>query len=408
MLTTQQENRYYYLKEKCKSAWLDFATSILEIREKRLYLVEYSTFEDFCKEALNIHDRTARKLMLSATVLQNLSTGPIGPVPNSESQARPLAKLEPEVQRQTWAEIIEENEPEKITAKIIAEKVETKKEFNEVVKEVKRDNQPNTIFVSTPLTETEILKRAKEINKKKKEDKIILFENKKAEFNKEIKPTINNRILYNGDCLQFIETLKDNSIDLFLADPPYAMNFKSGWSNHNKIKNDTKKETLHILDKTLYKAIPKTKIDSHFYIFSNIRYISEIQPIIERYIKIKNILIWDRGVIGMGDLSSYGFSYDVIFFGHKKNGVFKPLNGIRDRDILKYNRVLPQAEGHPTPKPTDLIEYIIKKSSNEFDNILDPFLGGGSTIKAAIKTNRNILGAEIDIEYFNKYIKKYM
>jgi hypothetical protein len=166
-LTLQEKIRYNELKQKCKSAWIDFATAILEIRERKLYLVEHSTFEAFCTNELKIDDSTARRLMSGAKVLQNLSTVPIGTIPQTESQARPLAKLEPELQRETWAEVIEENQT--ITAKIVAEKVATKTDLNQALKEVKRENQPNTIFVQTPLTEKEIIKKAKELKEERKQ-----------------------------------------------------------------------------------------------------------------------------------------------------------------------------------------------------------------------------------------------
>ncbi len=169
MLTTEQTNRYHQLKEKCKSAWIDFATAILEIRERKLYLVEHSTFEDFCANELSYSGRHIRQMIASANVVKNLERNHGSFPPTTERQARPLAKLEPELQAEAWAEIIEENKYPNISSQIVAEKVETKKELNEVVKEVKRNNQPDTIFVQTPLTEREILKRAKELKEERKQ-----------------------------------------------------------------------------------------------------------------------------------------------------------------------------------------------------------------------------------------------
>lgn len=167
-LTTEETTRYYQLKQKCKSAWIDFATAILEIRERRLYLVEHPTFEAFCANELSYSGRHIHQLIASAKTMGELKHASVS-LPQNARQTAPLTKLEPELQRETWAEVIEENQPEKITAKIIAEKVEEKKELNEVVKEVKRDNQPDTIFVQTPLTEKEIIKRAKELKEERKQ-----------------------------------------------------------------------------------------------------------------------------------------------------------------------------------------------------------------------------------------------
>lgn len=56
---------------------------------------------------------------------------------------------------------------------------------------------------------------------------------------------------------------------------------------------------------------------------------------------------------------------------------------------------------HPTQKPKELNEFLIKSFSNEDDFVLDPCFGSGSFIKAAKSTNRNFIGFEISKEYFN-------
>ena len=57
-------------------------------------------------------------------------------------------------------------------------------------------------------------------------------------------------------------------------------------------------------------------------------------------------------------------------------------------------------QGHITPKPVDLLEYIIKTSSNEGDTVLDCFMGSGSTGVACLNTNRKFIGIEKDDNYF--------
>ena len=56
---------------------------------------------------------------------------------------------------------------------------------------------------------------------------------------------------------------------------------------------------------------------------------------------------------------------------------------------------------HPTQKPIDLMERIIKTSSNQGDTVLDLFMGSGSTGVACMNTNRNFIGIELDEDYFN-------
>jgi DNA modification methylase len=233
----------------------------------------------------------------------------------------------------------------------------------------------------------------------KKEEKKVNFEQKKSEFEKKIKIINTNQNIILGDSIEVLQTLENNSFDLLLSDPPYGMDFKSGWNNKEKIANDKIEDTITLFEEVLKNSVPLLKDNAHFYLFGNIDFLPQIKPIIEKYLNLKSVLIWDRKVIGMGDLRSYGFSYDIIYFGYNK--VWKDLNGTRDRDILQFNRVSPAANIHPTEKPLDLLEYLIKKSSNENDKILDPFAGGGSTLIACKNTNRLATGIEIEEKYYN-------
>jgi site-specific DNA-methyltransferase (adenine-specific) len=239
------------------------------------------------------------------------------------------------------------------------------------------------------LTQSRILKVAK----------LILREKKNNEFNKKIIIKNHTPKIYLGDSNEVLNEVEDKSIDLLLTDPPYGMDFKSGWNKKEKIKNDGLNETITLLDNVLEKTKNKLKDDAHFYLFGNIKYLEYIKPIISKHLNIKDILIWDRCVIGMGDLNSYGNSYDIIYFGYNK--VWKNLNGIRERNVLKYERVVPNEMQHPTEKPRELLEYLIKKSTSENEIVLDPFAGGGSTLLASSNTNRKSIGIELEKKYYD-------
>jgi DNA modification methylase len=262
--------------------------------------------------------------------------------------------------------------------------------------------------VATPEVKAQLSTGEISINKVyqdiKKEEKKVNFERNKELFEVEIKPKNINQKIILGDSIKILPTLEKKSFDLLLSDPPYGMDFKSGWNNKEKIANDKIEDTITLFENVLRESVPLLKDNAHFYLFGNINFMPQIKPIIEKYLNLKNILIWDRSVIGMGDLKTYGASYDIIYFGYNKT--WKDLNGTRDRDLLKFNRVTPSANIHPTEKPLDLLEYLIKKSSDENDKILEPFAGGGSTLLACKNINRFATGIEIEEGYFNLINKK--
>lgn len=233
----------------------------------------------------------------------------------------------------------------------------------------------------------------------KKEEKKVKFEESKQIFEKEIKVENLNQIIIHGDSIEILKNYNGPKFDLLLSDPPYGMNFKSGWSDKNKIANDKIEDTIELFESVLIESVKHLKEDAHFYLFGSIDYVGQLRPIIEKYLTLKNILIWDRKIIGMGDLKSYGKSFDIIYFGINKK--WKDLNGTRDKDLLSFNRCDPNKMIHPTEKPIDLLEYLIKKSTNEGDLILEPFAGGGSTLLAAKNTNRLCTGIEIEENYVN-------
>ena len=72
--------------------------------------------------------------------------------------------------------------------------------------------------------------------------------------------------------------------------------------------------------------------------------------------------------------------------------------------VMNYE--IAKKQGHTTPKPIDLLEYLIKTSSNENDVVLDCFMGSGSTGVACMNTNRKFIGIEINEKYFDMAKKR--
>ena len=67
--------------------------------------------------------------------------------------------------------------------------------------------------------------------------------------------------------------------------------------------------------------------------------------------------------------------------------------------VLKFNRV--ERPQHPTQKPVDLLEWLIKTYTNEGDLVLDNCMGVGSTGMACKNVGRNFIGIELDEKYYN-------
>jgi len=100
--------------ERGLGTFVDVGEALLTIRDKRLYREEHGTFDAYCRDRWGFVRRQADRLIEAAGVMANL--GPIGLIPPmNESQARPLAHLEPEQQREAWQRAIETAPEGKIT-----------------------------------------------------------------------------------------------------------------------------------------------------------------------------------------------------------------------------------------------------------------------------------------------------
>lgn len=200
--------------------------------------------------------------------------------------------------------------------------------------------------------------------------------------------------IINEDWQIAIQQLANNCVDLVVTDPPYGMEFQSNFrkTKHKSIQNDDNLDWLGGWVKELKRVC---KDEAHLYIFCSWHNIDKFKAEVGAYFKVKNILIWEKNNTGMGDLEGdYAPKYEMILFC--SNGQ-KKLNGGRDSNILKARRT--GNENHPTEKPINLISYLIEKSSNKGDLVLDTFGGSCGTAIASRQLERNCYCFEIETDY---------
>jgi site-specific DNA-methyltransferase (adenine-specific) len=191
-----------------------------------------------------------------------------------------------------------------------------------------------------------------------------------------------------------IREIQSNTVDLIVTDPPYGMKFQScrRSEQYKSIENDDNLDWLDDWTNELYRVC---KPEAHLYIFCSWHNIDKFKQSISRKFNVKNILIWEKNNHGSGDLEGdYAPKYEMILFC--SNGA-KKLNGGRDSNIIKSPKT--GNNNHPTEKPIDLISYLIRKSSEEGDLVLDTFAGVCPVAVASKQLNRNAICFEIESEY---------
>ena len=147
-LSADPIKRFFQLEkviEKGKQGFIEVGTALLIIREEKLFKDTFCTFEEYCNERWGFTKTHANRFIASAKVTENLA--PIGVIqPTSESQIRPITKLEPEQQAEVWKKAVETAPEGKITAKHVEKVVEglamARPEENIVEGEFEDDTEP--------------------------------------------------------------------------------------------------------------------------------------------------------------------------------------------------------------------------------------------------------------------------
>lgn len=227
--------------------------------------------------------------------------------------------------------------------------------------------------------------------------------------------------IYHGDCIEFMKTLPNESIDLTVTDPPYLINYSSFRTNSKVIKNDDNNKWVEPFFKELSRVMKK---GSHLYCFCDFEMSSDFLVEIRKYWKVRNLLCIPRTIKGNGGERIFQQQFEYCIFatlGSKDEGrkfnetqILRPSEG-----YLKDKRYKPKEwlyrlpdhwywtkasefnhdRLHPNQKNVSCLKDMISLSSNPGEIVFDPFCGSGSTLVAAKELDRLWIGCELDEKY---------
>ena len=218
--------------------------------------------------------------------------------------------------------------------------------------------------------------------------------------------------IYNDDCLSIIKQLPDNSIDLIATDPPYDIPSINGGGSINNIKKLNKSlNDLKTIDITngydiemFGKEFVRVLKDINIYFWCNKKQIVDYFNFYVNKLGCKyDIICWHK----TNALPTYSNKYlsdteYLLYFRKGKGHCFpQSYEDAQTYYIAPINHKDKKEWGHPTIKPLDITERIVRNSSRETDTILDPFMGSGTTGVACKNLNRNFIGIELEKSYFD-------
>ena len=261
--------------------------------------------------------------------------------------------------------------------------------------------------------------KIEEENNDKSEVKIeeqIKMEENTEEINKQ-KYITDNVKLYNGDCMEEMLNIKNNSVNAIITDLPYGVS-KNDWDTPLDLdkmwelfKNIICKDGIIILTASgkFTGRLMMSNIEMFKYDIIWEKTINSGQLNVKRMPlrSHENILVFYNKNRTYNEQKTLGEPYkikrkDTTGDGYGEQKESEKINdGYRHaRSVIKISNPRKKG-GHPTQKPVELMEYLIKTYTNEGDIVLDCCMGCGSTGIAAVKNKRKFIGIELKKEYYD-------
>lgn len=238
--------------------------------------------------------------------------------------------------------------------------------------------------------------------------------------------------IYNENCITYMKTLPNESVDLIIADPPYFKIVKNEWDNQWK----TQEEYLQWCNEWTKECYRILKPTGNFYVWGGVGKNKE-HPFLRYIINTEDMgfifqdwITWKKQK-GLGSRKGYMFIREELILFTKQEKDFT-LNtpyldeiaknhGRLSKDKINYKRcgnvwvdinevtvgnlIHTERVNHPTQKPLKACDRIIQTSSNEGDVVYIPFAGSGSEIISCIENSRQWIATETDNTYIEDVIK---
>lgn len=235
-------------------------------------------------------------------------------------------------------------------------------------------------------------------------------------------------ILHNGDCLELMKLIPDQSVDLVLCDLPYGTTqnkwdsvipFEPLWEHYRRISRGA---IVLTASQPFTSAFVMSNMESFRYswVWEKEKGTGHLNAKKQPMRSVEDILVFYRGQCVYNPQMTPGEPYKdkagkdhtattsrTESYGNYTN--FRNDNGGTryPKQVLRFQTVGRGGE-HPTQKPVALMEYLIRTYTNTGDTVLDNCMGSGTTGVAAVNAGRKFIGIEKDPDYFSIALDRIM
>jgi len=224
--------------------------------------------------------------------------------------------------------------------------------------------------------------------------------------------------LRKGDCLEVMKTIESNSIDAIITDPPYGTTackwdsviaFDLMWEQLNRIIKPNGAIVL-FGSEPFSSALRMSNIKNYKYDWQWDKKLGGNSMLVKKQPSrvVENIMVFNKHNY-YPQMEERG---KPVYKNNKNKATYESANKHNDKAVrVKNNIYYPKSiisiynnrrgKVHPTQKPVELLEYLMKTYTQENETVLDFTMGSGTTMVACKNLNRNGIGIEQDEKYFN-------
>ena len=235
--------------------------------------------------------------------------------------------------------------------------------------------------------------------------------------------------LKKGDCLELMKVLKDNSIDMVLADLPYGptsskldtfIPFEPLWEQYWRVLKPTGIICLTASQPfTSSLIMSQVEYFKHEWVWIKNRGSNFANTVREPMKEHEQVVVFSKGKWNynrqMQERTGGGLARAKYGVEHnaQKRDAYRKFEGRKKHEISKlrvpstWQKFNVEVGLHPTQKPVALFEYLIKTYTNENETVLDNCMGSGTTAIACMNLNRNFVGMEIEDKYFETAVQRW-
>ena len=194
--------------------------------------------------------------------------------------------------------------------------------------------------------------------------------------------------------------MNGNKADMVFTDPPYGYEYQSNFR-----KKTDKFDVLINDDKILDFMKPLKHVpDGLIFVCTTWKVLDKWLPLFNKYYELTNMIIWNKGGGGLGDLKhTFLTDYEIILCSNNGNEI----TGKRLGSVWNIQKDNVNDYVHATQKPIELSATAIVNTTNKNDVVLDLFGGSGSTLIACEQTNRKCYMMELDPHYVDVIIERW-